>query len=424
MQESKNPLPKSENLLEMQLASWNRGEPLSLETLFGLMNEPNVELMLDLIYQDVCRREDDGEHLTSAEYSARFPQLHVDIESLFEVHRAMKRDFDLEAPEENVAGSSYSERYSHSRELGVGGLGRVFLAHDRHLGRSIAIKKLLPQYSQSRHHRERFLREATLTAKLAHPAIVPIYDMGSDEHGELYYSMKFLDGQSLDDLAVSRGPQFRWSDNRSELRRLVNYLVSVCRGVSHAHERGILHRDIKPANILVGDQDDALLVDWGIAGFKQPAELNSPLHETAVSCDEEQSTQIGKTKTSPGKKTNSSSDRLTVAGMRLGTPAFMSPEQLEDPQNAIEQSDVFSLGATLYFSLKGHAPNQDATYGEWAPPKALLAICNKSLSPQLSKRYATVSDLASDLENWLAGDPISAHPEGIAKKAWRWVFWK
>ncbi|MFN3191949.1 MAG: serine/threonine-protein kinase [Aureliella sp.] len=411
---------KGKSLLEMQLASWNQGRPLSLETLFGFQDEPNTELMLDLLYQEVCRREDAGEHLRADEYSARFPALRQDIEALFEVHHAMKRDFDMESAEEGTcSAAAYSDRYAHERELGVGGLGRVFLALDKHLGRSIAVKKLLPQYSQSRHHRERFLREATLTAKLTHPSIVPIYDMGSDEHGELYYSMKFLDGQSLDDLTTARSSEFHWSEHRVELRRLVNYIVSVCRGVSHAHEKGILHRDIKPANILVGNQNEVLLVDWGIAGYVRDQVADQVHHVTLDESLQTKTTQNDANEAGYEAEPSNLSGRLTVAGMRLGTPAFMSPEQLDDPQSATTQSDVYSLGATLFFSLTGYAPKQ-APQDDWGPTRELLAVCEKAMSPTPNERYGSAADLAEDLENWLAGEPMEAFPEGVVRQAVRW----
>ncbi|MEM8733913.1 MAG: hypothetical protein AAGG44_06820, partial [Planctomycetota bacterium] len=176
---------------------------------------------------------------------------------------------------------------------------------------------------------------------------------------------------------------------------------------------------IKPANILVGNQNEVLLVDWGIAGYTQDGVVDSAKADTLDEPRQTQTTQDEAIASDSVLEEAQANGRLTVAGMRLGTPAFMSPEQLDAPQLATTRSDVYSLGATLFFSLNGRAPQQELT-ADWGPPHELTAICEKALSSSASQRYESSAALAEDLENWLAGEPVVAFPEGIMKKAMRW----
>lgn len=426
------------NLLEFQLSSWNSGTPVSLESLFDMMPAEDRELQLDLVYQEICRREDQGEEARLIDYSTRFPALADELPALFEVHTAMKRDFDLEQDPVNEQ-TPFSKRYSHLRELGTGGLGRVFLALDSQLGRHVAIKKLRPEFSQHRHHNARFLREATLTAKLSHPSIVPIYDLGRDNHDDVYYSMKFIDGKSLDDLTTERISQaFDWRDHKLELRRLISQMIRVCQGLRHAHDRGIIHRDIKPANILIADCGEVLLVDWGVAGHFQTASPSLPMDtideqvleatrdtEGEYVQPKDEASNAGPAnshRSEPATSTgNSSQQRLTVAGMRLGTPAFMSPEQLVAPESATPLSDVYALGATLRFTLLGSVKStEDYSPMLFGAPRELLAICDQATNSRAGARYSCIRALEEDLQNWLAGEPLLALPEGPVKKIARW----
>ncbi|MEM7479237.1 MAG: serine/threonine-protein kinase [Planctomycetota bacterium] len=415
------------DLLQVQLNSWNQGEAIQLETLFEQMASEDSELMLDLLYQEVCRREEDGEEVGSAEYTARFPDLTTEIMALFEVHSAMKRDFDCEST--GAKGSpvaSFAERYSHLRELGVGGLGRVYLAFDSMLGRHVAIKKLRPELSASRHHEARFQREANLTAKLSHSSVIPIYDLGRDDHGEYFYSMKFIDGQSLDDLTLERKrSRFNWGLHKGDLRRLVIQIIRICDGLKHAHAKGILHRDIKPANILIGECGEVSLVDWGVAGYivAKPSTADEATYDIMQNQASEETMDTGISTDAWPESGNeeSNADRLTLAGMRLGTPAFMSPEQLTSPQAATTLSDLYAVGATLRYALTGNLRENSGVPNQMHDvPDELLTVCDMAMHPSANSRYASLSALQTDLQSWLADEPLIACPEKPLKKVLRW----
>ncbi|HEV7556423.1 MAG TPA: serine/threonine-protein kinase, partial [Kofleriaceae bacterium] len=213
-------------------------------------------------------------------------------------------------------------RFRAVREIARGGMGRVVEAIDIELGRTVAVKQVLSTHPDAR---RRFEREIAITARLEHPSIVPLYDAGTSLNGDPFYVMRKLTGAPLDHV-------IRDATTLDRRLLLLPNLLAVADAVAHAHGRGVLHRDLKPSNVLVGDLGDTVVIDWGLA--KIVGDPDDPL-----SNDQPQ----------PG------SSLRTVAGAVIGTPGFMAPEQVTgDPVDA--RSDVYALGACLYYLLAGAPP--------------------------------------------------------------------
>ena len=297
-----------------------------------------------------------------------------------------------------------------------GGLGEVFKAEDQELHREVALKQLKHRFAGNPELRNRFLMEAELTGSLEHPGIVPVYGLGVGKQGIPYYAMRFIRGKSLRE-AVKDFHQGTTGDAPSTrhiaFRKLLANFVSVCQTMHFAHSRGILHRDIKPDNIMIGEFGETMVVDWGIAKVtgRRGADLISEL-ETLTP------------ESQPASQTR--------AGSVIGTPGFMSPEQsLGWTDSLTPASDIYSLGATLFFLLTGqYCFGKESTIEEiiastcggnirtplQANPrvsKPLDAICRKALATKPSQRYATAQNLADDIEAYLADEPISAWQEPL-----------
>lgn len=282
--------------------------------------------------------------------------------------------------------------------LGQGGMGIVFRARQRSANRIVALKliradKLADRTpEQQSESLRRFRLEAQLAARLDHDHVVSVYEVGQWQDRP-YYSMKYVEGQSLHEL-LRAGPL--------DARRSARYVLEAARGVQEAHLHGILHRDLKPHNILISARSDrALVADFGLAKL---AEVDGG---------------------------------LSLSGDVFGTPNYMSPEQAFDSSRVTVHSDVYSLGATLYHALTGRpafqAPNFVATLEQvvnQAPvalrllnsaiDRDLETICLKALSKEPERRYSSAERLADDLQCYLAGKPISARPAGIVERSWRW----
>ena len=304
-------------------------------------------------------------------------------------------------------------RFEILRSHASGGLGEVFVAQDREVNREVALKRLQERYTGNVDSEARFLREAEITGRLEHPGIVPVYGLGTDADGRPYYAMRFIRGQTLKQaVAHYHAKTVRSeSERRLELRQLLTRFIAVCNAIGYAHSRGVVHRDLKPSNIMLGKYGETLVVDWGLCkalGHREPAE-------------------------EAGEKTLSlpagSGSSETLPGSAVGTPSYMSPEQADGRVDTIgPATDVYSLGATLYSILTGQEPFEatqiDALLakvgaGDFVPPRernadvppALNAICLKAMSLSPKDRYPSTAALASDLEHWLADEPVSAYPE-------------
>jgi serine/threonine-protein kinase len=321
--------------------------------------------------------------------------------------------------------TSAGGRFQVLRPHAEGGLGAVFVARDTELNREVALKEIQQRHADHPESRARFLLEAEITGGLEHPGIVPVYGLGAYPDGRPFYVMRFIKGQSLHEAIRAfhqQDKQPRDPGQRSlALRGLLRRFIDVCNAVAYAHSRGVIHRDLKPANVMLGPFGETLVVDWGLA---KP--VGRPEAERAG--DEETL-----------RPASASGPTPTQMGQTMGTPAYMSPEQALGRLDRLgPASDVYSLGAVLYVLLTGQSPfpNQEAgpilarvQHGDFPPPRAvqreappaLEAVCLKAMALQPEDRYPSARALASEVEHWLADEPVAAYPEPWAARARRWV---
>jgi serine/threonine-protein kinase len=295
-------------------------------------------------------------------------------------------------------------RYEIIESIGAGGMARVYRARDRELGREVALK-VLHDPPPDPAAGERTLREARIIARLEHPGIVPVHDAGQTPDGRIFYVMKLVRGRRLDErFAAPAGAEDGAGAAREALAERLRVFERICETIAFAHAHGVLHRDLKPQNVMVGAFGEVLVLDWGLA------------RERAVATAGES------------------------AGVVLGTPAYMPPEQARGANELVdERSDVFALGAMLYFLLTGRAPvgrtlferqQRDEAVTFESPrranprvPRPLAAICLKALAPLPAARYASAAALATDISRFRAGDRVAAYREGAAARTAR-LAWK
>ncbi|MBL8783632.1 MAG: serine/threonine protein kinase, partial [Deltaproteobacteria bacterium] len=345
-------------------------------------------------------------------------------------------------------------------EIGRGGIGRVLIAHDAHLGREVAVKELLSRPDEktgsksSTNPREslvaaRFLREARLTGQLEHPNIVPVYELGRRPDGTLYYTMKVVRGKDLAtafDAVKGHGVRARM--------RLLKHYADLCDAIAYAHSRGVVHRDIKPENVMVGEFGETVVLDWGLAKPRHARDLHDTkpdgvdasdaatippgvdLHPHRGAGERAQAAKRGITTSDDGKEEDLAA---TADGTLLGTPLYMSPEQAQgDLAQIDERSDVWSLGVMLYEILTGEPPFWAKTAVELlikivrgdfekvahrcpeAPPE-LAAIAEKALSRNPADRYRDAREMAEEVRAYLTGGRVQAYNYGAWTLAKRWA---
>ncbi|HEV3122279.1 MAG TPA: tetratricopeptide repeat protein [Isosphaeraceae bacterium] len=415
-------------------ADWKAGGRPRIEEYLENSPEPARPLLLrELLVLELELRAKTGESPAPQEYHDRFPdQTHV-IESVFS-NDATRLAGEGGADSSVVAdfamadwvgdATSAGRRFHILRHHAAGGLGEVFVARDEEVRREVALKTIRGQRANDPQSRARFLQEAEITGGLEHPGIVPVYGIGHDAGGHPFYAMRFIRGDSLrqaitrfheaDDAGLEPG------ERALQLRNLLSSFVDVCNAIAYAHSRGVLHRDLKPANIMLGKFGETLVVDWGLAKSIGPVEGG---HE-----GEEQ----------PLIPEKASGSAETMPGSQVGTPAYMSPEQASGLLDELcPESDVYSLGATLYCILTGESPvsgpNLETIFmrvrtGDFPPPRqvkrsvpaALEAICLKAMALAPKDRYPSARALAEDIKRWFANERVAAYREPLLARAQRW----
>ena len=278
-------------------------------------------------------------------------------------------------------------RYLLGREVGRGGMGSVWETDDPELGRVVAVKVLdLPDEAGDLAARLR--REARVLARLEHPGVVPVHDVGTLPDGRPWYAMKLVRGERLDE-AAARLPT---------LPERLRLFLRVCEPVAFAHARGVVHRDLKPSNVMVGPFGEVLVLDWGIARLlEEEVSGRSPGPPAAL----------------PGAP-RESRDALapgTAAGTVLGTPGYMAPEQARGDGAVDGRADVYALGVLLR-GLSGP---------EGLRARRLAAIVARATAESPAERYDGVPALAADVARYLDGEPVAAYRERPWERAARFA---
>jgi tetratricopeptide (TPR) repeat protein len=382
----------------------------------------DVERALELVYGEFLHREDLGEAPTLEEYLKRFPQYAARLRQQVELHRALADSTSLDPESTQPAGPDPAARtdrpgarpdvpgYEILGELGRGGMGVVYKARHVALKRVVALKMLRDGIHAGAEERARFRLEAEAVARLQHPNVVQIYEVGEHD-GRPFFAMEFVDGGSLD-THLDCKPQ--------PPRAAAELVATLARAVEHAHRQGIVHRDLKPANVLLslvpcplslaedkgqGTRDKGLIpkiTDFGLA-----------------------------------KRLGGEGGQTTPPGALLGTPSYMAPEQAASREVG-PRADVYALGAILYDMLTGRPPFQSTSLAdtlhqvlteEPVPPRRLQSqvprdldtICLKCLEKDPARRYASAAELADDLQCFLEGRPILARPAGVLERARKWA---
>lgn len=293
-------------------------------------------------------------------------------------------------------------KYKDFKEMARGGSALLQSCWDSIMGRTVALKTLLPKASTNPRERRRFLREARVTSQLAHPATVPVYEIGKTDEGQLYFTMKCIAGENLFKILQ----RLSWGDKSAEreypLHVLIDMMLQAAQALAYAHVHGVVHRDVKPENIWVGKFGEVILLDWGVAKVwgqsdKDAIPTEDLDHRLATSKDKQLQT-------------------LTLEGQRPGTPLYMSPEAVLGNRNIDERTDVFSFGVLMYEMLTFSEPFRGPTIRHTfdniinfnppsmlkkAParniPEAIDRIVLKAIAKDPNDRYESMLDMIDDL---------------------------
>ena len=326
-------------------------------------------------------------------------------------------------------------RYQVLEELGRGGVGRVVRAQDTALHREVAVKTLLKQGKNN--DRARFVEEAQITGQLNHPNVISVHDLGVDGD-KLYLVMKLVAGQDLKQIRKRLVAQEPAAVEAYPLRRLLRLFLEICEAVAYAHARGVIHRDLKPANVMVGDDDQVLLLDWGLAKAIGDEEVEggggtATLDDATIESRLRASIALARSQSligaPEGAQVTEVDGDLTIEGQIVGTPAYMPPEQADSDALLDRSADVYALGSLLYELLTWEAPYRGSTYQclrrliEGPPPDpsvraphneippAVEAITLKAMAREPRERYVDAASLADDVRAFLDGERVSVYEE-------------
>lgn len=316
---------------------------------------------------------------------------------------------DLDLPEQLPQGYA---KYSDFQEMARGLKAVLHSCWDSVMGRTVAMKTLLPEFADDEVERRRFLREARVTAQLQHPNTVPVYEIGRDNDGGLYFTMKRLAGENFFKILQ----RLSWGDAVTErkfgLDVQLELIVQACQSLAYAHTHGVIHRDIKPENIWIGEFGEVVLLDWGVAKVWGSVNdlLKSKAEQDAIE-DEVVEEPQHELATSGGRDLQT----LTHSGQRPGTPLYMSPEQVQR-KPLDDRTDVFSMGVLLYEMLAFREPFRGKTVketfdrivyypvkppSEVAPeksiPESLDHIVMKAISKRPADRFDSMVEMIGNL---------------------------
>ena len=422
-------------LLDEQSRRWDEGDAIPIEAYLEQYPElrDDADGLLDLIFNEILMREEQGAVPDPGEYAVRFPWIADRLRSHFAVHEFMRPETAVrsaadqgERPAGPRAGLPDVAGYEVLGEIGRGGMGVVYRARHRALGRLVALKMVLAGPYARPEEVRRLQAEAEAVARVQHPNIVQIYEVGTHE-GRPYLALEYVAGERLD-RRTAGAPQ-----PPRESARLIETLA---RAVHAAHQAGIVHRDLKPANILLAEDRGQRTEDRGQTAGDGKDQGAGTFGLSSVLCPLSSTPKI--TDFGLAKRLDDGGPGPTRSGDFVGTPAYAAPEQVGGKVGEIgPATDVYALGAILYELLTGRPLFQSATpletllrvrTEEPLPPRRLQpklprdleTICLKCLHKEARRRYAGALDLAEDVRRFLEGRPIQARPVGAAGRGWRW----
>jgi len=331
-----------------------------------------------------------------------------------EKHRLHQEKTDEVLPK---AWKSGSLKYDELKPLSEGGTAKLFLTEDLNLHRHVAYKSLHADLQDSDIETQRFVREARVTANIQHPGTVPVYELGRDRSGQLFFTMKRVLGQDLRQILLDLKHEVPSAVEKFPLPRLLDILIQVSQTIAYAHDIGVDHRDLKPANIIVGKFGEVYVLDWGLAKVLGGKGLSKEIEEV------EQPADLS----------------LTRSGMHYGTPMYMTPEIARGLSDLDEKSDIFSLGILLFemLTLETFLQGDDISEikrklleepyrlpREVKPdrkiPKDLQAICMKALHRSRGQRYSNVPKFLEDLQSYRHGGEVKVYWYSGWEKFTRW----
>ena len=336
-----------------------------------------------------------------------------------------------------------TDRFERQHFLDSGNLGEVFFAKDTELNRTVVTKYIRPEMSGDSLKQSLFHLEGEVTGALEHPSVVPVYGLGKDIKGRIYYAMRYIRGKNLSRV-IAEYHRKEAGLKQEALTGLLQNFQAVCLAIEYAHSKGVLHCDIKPDNIMIGDYGEVFVVDWGLVIVCGDVKGPSDMHDMET---------LDPGVIPPYKPSELASSGLheQQGGSRRGvggTPAYMAPEQFtatmsEDISLVTPKADIYALGSTLYHILTGKAPHlpkegvkesPDAFYfrittgmiptpreKDSSIPKLLEQIVLKAMQVKPSDRYASARELAEDIKRFVSDEPVHAYQESGLEKARRWI---
>ena len=317
----------------------------------------------------------------------------------------------------NPEEEGYIDRYKVLSVLGKGGVGTVYLVLDEELNREVAMKVMHKHFLRDEVACMRFREEGQIASQMQHPNIIPIYEMGGLSDGRLYFTMERIKGHTLKDYILDfHNPE---KESMLSLSKLMGVFVAACRAIAHVHRRGVIHRDLKPSNIMIDDNGETLVVDWGLS-----KSISSKEEVMTVRDDFE--------------------DSLTEVGSVEGTPSFMAPEQaIGDTENVGYEADVYALGAILFTILSGSQPFGDGlpiqvlrrvltepipklnvqelneANGRFDIGQHLINVVTKAMSKEPADRYSSAADMLNELRTWRFAQEREVSAERWIRKSQR-----